>query len=586
MAAAAVSESWPELEVAERERRRELLLTGPGLEERVRAAGGRLPPRLFTLPLLHYLEVSGCGSLRAPGPGLAQGLPQLHSLVLRRNALGPGLSPELGPLPALRVLDLSGNALEALPPGQGLGPAEPPGLPQLQSLNLSGNRLRELPADLARCAPRLQSLNLTGNCLDAFPAALFRPGALPLLSELAAADNCLRELSPDIAHLASLKTLDLSNNQLSEIPAELADCPKLKEVNFRGNKLRDKRLEKMVTGCQTKSILEYLRVGGRGCGRGSGRGKGRAEVTEKEDSGKKRRERKQRRESGEGEEEAADAARLLLRVLHVSENPSPLTVRVSPEVRDVRPYIVGAVVRGMDLRPGNALKRFLTSQTRLHEDLCGKRTAATIATHDLRALRGPLLYAARPPQDLKIVPLGRKEAKAKELVRQLQLEAEEQRKQKKRQSVSGLHRYLHLLDGKENYPCLMDADGDVISFPPITNSEKTKIKKTTSDLFLEVTSATSLQICKDVMDTLILKMAEMNKHTLENKEEGSFSDTDSDAVSGQLSDPQVNPGAGKDGQCPLVVEQVRVLDLEGSLKVVYPSKADLATAPPHVTVLR
>lgn len=204
-AAMTMSEAWPELELAERERRRELLLTGPGLEERVKAAGGRLPPRLFTLPLLHYLEVSGCGSLRAPGPGLAQGLPQLHSLVLRRNALGPGLSPELGPLPALRVLDLSGNALEALPPGEGLGPAEPPGLPQLQSLNLSGNRLRELPADLARCAPRLQSLNITGNCLDAFPAELFRPGALPLLSELAAADNCLRELSPDIAHLASLK---------------------------------------------------------------------------------------------------------------------------------------------------------------------------------------------------------------------------------------------------------------------------------------------------------------------------------------------------------------------------------------------
>lgn len=38
-----------------------------------------------------------------------------------------------------------------------------------------------------------------------------------------------------------------------------------------------------------------------------------------------------------------------------------------------------------------------------------------------------------------------------------------------------LHRYLHLLDGKENYPCLVDAEGDVISFPPITNSEKTKV---------------------------------------------------------------------------------------------------------------
>jgi hypothetical protein len=42
----------------------------------------------------------------------------------------------------------------------------------------------------------------------------------------------------------------------------------------------------------------------------------------------------------------------------------------------------------------------------------------------------------------QIVPLGRKEVIAKELVRQLQLEAEEQRKQKKRQSVSGLHRWV------------------------------------------------------------------------------------------------------------------------------------------------
>ncbi|XP_006871805.1 PREDICTED: leucine-rich repeat-containing protein 47 [Chrysochloris asiatica] len=583
MAAAAVSEAWPELELAERERRRELLLTGPGLEERVRAAGGRLPPRLFTLPLLHYLEVSGCGSLREPGPGLAQGLPQLHSLVLRRNALGPGLSPELGPLPTLRVLDLSGNALEALPPGQGLGPAEPPGLPQLQSLNLSGNRLRELPADLARCAPRLQSLNLTGNCLDAFPDALFQPGALPLLSELTAADNRLRELSPDIAHLASLKTLDLSNNQLSEIPATLADCPKLKEIHFEGNKLRDKRLEKMVHGCQTKSILEYLRVGGRGCGKG----RPKAEGADKEESRKKKREKKHKREGGDGEERELEAThRLLLRVLHVSENPAPLTVRVHPEVRDVRPFLVGAVVRGMDLHAGNSLKRFLTAQTKLHEDLCEKRTAATIATHDLKAIRGPLLYGAQPPQDLKIIPLGRREVKAKDLMRQLQLEAEEQRKQKKRQNVSGLHRYLHLLDGKDNYPCLVDADGDVISFPPITNSEKTKIKKTTSDLFLEVTSAVSLQICKDIMDALILKMAELNKYTLENKEEESLSDTEVDSVSGQLPDPQANPSAGEDGTSPLVVEQVRVVDLDGSLKVVYPSKTDLDISAAHITVIR
>ncbi|XP_036601176.1 leucine-rich repeat-containing protein 47 [Trichosurus vulpecula] len=581
MAAAAVVaealEPWPEVDLVEREQRRELLLTGPALEERVRAAGGRLPPRVFSLPLLHSLEVCGCASLREPGPGLARGLPRLRSLVLRGNALGPSLSPELGPLPALRVLDLSGNALEELPPGRGLGPAEPPALPQLQSLNLSANRLRALPAELARCAPRLQTLNVARNRLRELPAELF---ALQLLSELGAADNELQELSPAVAGLPALKTLDLANNQLSEIPGELADCPKLKEINFKGNKLKDKRLEKMVNGCQPKSILEYLRVGGRG------RGRGKTDGSEKEESRKKKRERKQKKESGEGEEEEVEEVnKLLIRILHVSENPTSVTVKVNPLVKDVRPYIVCAVVKGMNLRPGNALKRFLSMQTKLHEDICEKRTAATIATHDLKLIKGPLVYGAQSPQELKIVPLGRKEIKAKDLVRQLQLEAEEQRKQKKRQNVSGLHRYLHLLDGKENYPCLVDADNVVISFPPITNSEKTKIKTTTSDLFLEVTSATSLQICKDIMDTLILKMAELNKFTLENKEEQSLSDTEADGVSGPFN-LRSNQNAEKDGSSPLIVEQVRVVDMEGSLKVLYPSKTDLDITASHITIIR
>lgn len=37
------------------------------------------------------------------------------------------------------------------------------------------------------------------------------------------------------------------------------------------------------------------------------------------------------------------------------------------------------------------------------------------------------------------------------------------------------NRYLQILQGKTFYPCLVDAEGHVISFPPITNSEKTKV---------------------------------------------------------------------------------------------------------------
>jgi len=38
-----------------------------------------------------------------------------------------------------------------------------------------------------------------------------------------------------------------------------------------------------------------------------------------------------------------------------------------------------------------------------------------------------------------------------------------------------LVRYLELLKGKQLYPCLVDSAGVVISFPPITNSDVTKV---------------------------------------------------------------------------------------------------------------
>ncbi|XP_043532254.1 leucine-rich repeat-containing protein 47 isoform X2 [Chiloscyllium plagiosum] len=256
----------------------------------------------------------------------------------------------------------------------------------------------------------------------------------------------------------------------------------------------------MVNGCQTKSILDYLKSGGRGKGKGKGES---AEKTENRDKSS-RKKKKPLKKDDEESDEMEELNKLVVRVLHVSENPSTVFVKVTPNVKEVRPYIVCCIVEGMNLRAGNALKRFLVAQTKLHDDDCQKRTLATIATHDLHLVKGPLLYDARPSQTLKITPLGRKEIKAADLVRRLQTEADEQRKQKKRQNVSGLHKYLQLLNGKENFPCLVDAEDHVISFPPITNSDKTKIRKTTSQLFLEVTSSTNLQTCKNVMDRLIV----------------------------------------------------------------------------------
>jgi len=40
------------------------------------------------------------------------------------------------------------------------------------------------------------------------------------------------------------------------------------------------------------------------------------------------------------------------------------------------------------------------------QDVCGNRTLATIATHDLSAVKGPLKYTALEPTSFKVEPLS------------------------------------------------------------------------------------------------------------------------------------------------------------------------------------
>uniref|UniRef100_A0A8D3AAP7 Leucine rich repeat containing 47 n=1 Tax=Scophthalmus maximus TaxID=52904 RepID=A0A8D3AAP7_SCOMX len=547
--------NWPEVEKAAAEKRRELVLQGPGVDKRVSSHGG-LVSSIYSLTLLNYLEVSQCPSLTEIHEDIRR-LTTLQSLILCRNKLA-SVPSAIGDLRSLRVLDLSVNDLTVLPDGLVQ-------LRELNTLNVSCNRLEALPEGLGQCT-KLSTINVSKNRITGFPADFYSE-RLDLLSSLVASDNCIRELSGDVHKLAALKVLDLSQNKLSEIPSELSDCPKLKEINFKGNKLSDKRLEKMVNGCQTKSILEYLR--GKGKGR-QGEDGGDADGGRNADKRKRQQQRKKKDKGAEEPDEVEELNKMVLRVLHVSDASAALEVKVTAEVKDVRPYLVCCVVRGMNLKPGNSLKRFLVAQTKLHDDLCGKRTTATIATHDVQLLKGPLTYDVKPPTQLKIVALGRKEMTAVELIRLLHLEAEDLRKQKKRQNVTGLHK-------KSVYPCLVDAEGHVISFPPITNSENTKIKKTTKELFLEVTSATSLQTCKDIMDALIVKMAELNKFTAEHREEAG-SDGEGDG-------PPEPATGGSEISSELIVQQVRTVDQDGNLKVVYPSKTDFSKDISNLTII-
>ncbi|XP_066546895.1 leucine-rich repeat-containing protein 47-like [Amia ocellicauda] len=108
------------------------------------------------------------------------------------------------------------------------------------------------------------------------------------------------------------------------------------------------------------------------------------------------------------------------------------------------------------------------------------------------------------------------------------------------------------------------------------------MRKSTSELFVEVTSPTSLQICKDAMDALIVKMAELNKFSFDHKEE-TLSDGETEPTNCErASEPTANENASPE----LIMQQVRIEDADGNLKVVYPSKTDLEVDMSNLTVVR
>jgi hypothetical protein len=90
---------------------------------------------------------------------------------------------------------------------------------------------------------------------------------------------------------------------------------------------------------------------------------------------------------------------------------------------------------------------FFFVKNELHDEICQKRTLATIGTHDLSSILGNLVYDARDPNEIDLIPLGKgpKLVSAREFYDQLCRDAEHERKLKKRNQLSGLHKSVEYI---------------------------------------------------------------------------------------------------------------------------------------------
>lgn len=144
---------------------------------------------------------------------------------------------------------------------------------------------------------------------------------------------------------------------------------------------------------------------------------------------------------------------------------------VDSSVAGVRPYAVGGVVRGIAFTD-RLVRSLVDLQEKLHLTLGRRRRKVAIGIHDLDRVEPPFTYKAVGPDGIRFVPLGHAEPMTP---------AEILARHEKGQE------FAWILEGKTQYPMIVDARGEVLSFPPIINGVLTEVREGTKDLFLDVT---------------------------------------------------------------------------------------------------
>ena len=165
---------------------------------------------------------------------------------------------------------------------------------------------------------------------------------------------------------------------------------------------------------------------------------------------------------------------------------------VAPELSTVRPFVVGAVLRCEKPLSLSAYESFISMQDKLHGNVCRKRTLVSIGTHDLDKIApGPIRCCALKPSQIKFIPLGQKHEFQADALRQHYAEHD-----------LYLRQFIHIINDSPLYPVFLDAKGEVLSLPPIVNSEYSKITPLqTKNIFVEI-CAVDLTKAKLVLDVL------------------------------------------------------------------------------------
>lgn len=170
-------------------------------------------------------------------------------------------------------------------------------------------------------------------------------------------------------------------------------------------------------------------------------------------------------------------------------NPGTISMKVSAELSEIRPVILGAVVRGLDIDE-EIIKRLMEHQEKLHFALGRGRKRASIGVHDLATLAPPF----------RVEAVGREHS-----FTPLAMDNEMTIDEILAEHPKGVD-YAHLLKDMQKVPIILDSNDAVLSFPPIINGDHTTVTTNTRDIFIDVTGL-DIRACESALMLICLQLS-------------------------------------------------------------------------------
>ena len=147
-------------------------------------------------------------------------------------------------------------------------------------------------------------------------------------------------------------------------------------------------------------------------------------------------------------------------------------VKVDPDIQATRPFIAAFAITGKAIGD-STLNDLIQTQEKLCWNYGRKRKSIAMGVYRSDLFKYPVMYKAADPDKTKFVALGMdKELNLREIIKEHPKGQE----------------YGHIVESDKKYPFLTDADGKVLSFPPVINSSEIgAVEIGDENLFIELT---------------------------------------------------------------------------------------------------